>query len=380
MHFKFSSGLLLLGALARAALCPAQEETYILKRQLFEVPPTSVELSPDGTILLAGFENGSFRLLDPEDFSLKLEVEHAHHKAVNAIDISPKMDFVLSAGASSIKLWDLSGEHLQDWNAHATTVWNAEISSDGSWVVSSAINKTFLLWDVRQRVLTEKMRAHTDVTMAVSFSPDARFIASGSRDQTIRIWDRENRQVLTTLHGPTQDVLDLEFSPDGKLLVAASRDHSTRIYDLKQEKLLRNLKGHTDMVLEAEFSPDGLYLLTASSDQSIILWDVPSGEKIYQFLENEGAVTDLAFSSDGRSFYSTSYGGDLTRWFLHPRIFVQKYFESQYRSELAADPVFEDRRKGESKKEYQARVQEAEKTEAAIVSRLFREYQSARVR
>jgi len=378
MGKKFTYLTCLLGILAVAAHCSAQDENYILKQELFEVPLTTIELSPDGKLLLAGFDDGSFRLLDPESFALKLEVEGAHPKAVYAMDMGPRMDFILSAGASSIKLWDRKGEHLLDWNAHATTIWNAEISSDGLWAISSAVNKTFLLWDVENKVLAEKMQAHTDVAMALSFSPDARLIASGSRDQTIRIWDRESRQVLTTLNGPTEDVLDLEFSPDGRLLVATSRDRSTRVYDLKEEKLLRLLKGHTDMVLEAAFSPDGLYLLTASSDQSIILWDVTSGEKIHQFLDNGSAVTDLVFHPDGNSFYSISYDGDLTLRALHPKIFVLKYFEQQYREELAADPVFEARRKGESKKDYQARMAEAQKIENGIVSRLYQEYLSGR--
>jgi hypothetical protein len=132
------------------------------------------------------------------------------------------------------------------------------------------------------------------------------------------------------------------------------------------------------MVLEAEFSPDGLYLLTASSDQSVILWDVQSGEKIHQFLDNEGAVTDLAFHPDAQSFFSISYGRDLTHWSLHPRIFVLRYYEREFREALAADPIFEARRKGESKKEYQARMKKAGAREEGIVSRLYEKYLSAR--
>lgn len=378
MRYVFRLTGLLLGSLAISTSCWAQDENYILKRELFEVRPASIRLSPDGQLLLAGFDDGSFRLLDPESYALKLEVRDAHPKAVHAMDMNPEMDFILSAGASSIKLWDRNGKHLLDWNVHATTIWNAEISRDGLWAVSSAINKTFLLWDVQNKVLAEKMQAHTDVAMAVCFSPDNRFIASGSRDQTIRIWDRESRQVVSRLHGPTQDVFDLEFSPDGKLLVATSRDRSTRLYDMQELKLYKLFKGHTDMVMEAAFSPDGRYLLTASSDQSIILWDVHSGRKIHQFMDNEGAVTDLVFHPDGHSFYSISYGRDLTRWALHPKIFVLSYFEEAYRQELASDPIFEAKRKGESSKEYRSRMIEADSTEAAIVSRLYEEYLSTR--
>ncbi len=368
----------LLLILVQLSTAMAQDASYILKRQLFKVPLTSINISPDGLFLLAGFDDGSFRLLDPLSFEQSLEVEGAHYKAVNAIDMSPEMDFILTAGHNSIKLWDRSGKHLFDLNNHATTIWNAELSSDGLWAVSSAMNKTFLLWDVKNRALLEQMRGHEDVCMAVSISQDNRLIASGSNDSSIKIWDLQTRQVITQLHGPTEDIYDVEFSPDGSILAACSKDKSVRIYDLKEEKLFHILKGHSAMVMEAEFSPDGNYLVSASADQSVIMWDVLRGERIHQFLENEGTVMDLVFHPDGHSFYSITYTGDLSRWEVDPEIFVLKYYENPYREELAADPIFEAKRKGESKKEYEARAAEATIKKNEIIAHYYDLYLSGK--
>jgi hypothetical protein len=83
---------------------------------------------------------------------------------------------------------------------------------------------------------------------------------------------------------------------------------------------------------------------------------------------------DLVFHPDGHSFYSISYGGDLTRWELDPEIFVLHYFEGPYLEELAADPVFGPRQNGESKKEYQIRMEQAAVKKKDIVARYYREY------
>ena len=366
--------------LAFTSISWAQDGSFILNRKIYKEPLTSINISPDGLFLLAGFTDGSFRLLDPDSFESLVEVEQAHIKAVNAMDMPPKMDFILTAGHNRIKIWDRSGNFLGEWKGHATTIWNAEISKDGKWAVSSAMNKTFLLWDARSGVVADQIRGHEDVTMAVAISPDSRRIASGSNDLTIKIWDLETRQVISQLHGPTQDIYDLEFSPDGTLLAASSKDRSVRIYDLNQEKLLHLLKGHQDMVMEAEFSPDGRYLVTASADQSVMLWDMGSGERIHQFLENEGAVMDLVFHPDGQSFYSISYGGDLTRWGLDPEIFVMHYLEGPYLEELAADPLFGPRQSGESKKDYQVRMEQAAVKKKDIVARYYRQYLEQRER
>lgn len=366
--------------LSTTLLVWSQDDSYILKRKVYKTNLTSINLSPDGSRLLAGYQDGSFRLLDPETFEVKLEVENAHVKAVNAMDMPPKMDFILTAGHNTIRLWDLTGKRVANWNAHATTIWNVDISSDGKHAASSAFNKTFLLWDVYNSVLLERMQGHEDVTMSVAISPDNRWIASGSNDLTIKIWDMKTRQVVKTLHGPTQDVYDVAFSPDSRLVAAASKDRTIRVYNLEEEKLIHLLKGHRDMVMEVAFSPDGHYLVSGSADRSLMLWDVVSGERIHAYLDNDEAILDLVYHPDGRSIYSISFAGDLTRWEVHPEIFVLKYFDQPYREELAADPIFEPRRKGESKKDYQVRAADAGIKKAEILERYYEQYLSEQER
>ena len=88
----------------------AQVDSYILKRQVFKSPPTSVQISPDGKALLCGFSDGSFRMLDPESFELRLEVERAHRKAVNALVDAGLLDqadarrAIAVLGASSVEM------------------------------------------------------------------------------------------------------------------------------------------------------------------------------------------------------------------------------------------------------------------------------------
>jgi WD40 repeat protein len=361
-----------------SAQASAQDGSYVLHREIFKVPLSSINFSPDGSFLLAGFTDGSFRIMDPETYLPSLEVTGAHYKAVHAMDMTPDMEILLSAGHSSIKLWDRTGNHLHDWNGHATTVWNAELSPDGRWAVSSAMNKTFLLWDVEKNQISEHMRGHEDICMCACFDPFSRLIASGSNDLTINIWDLESRQVIATLQGPTGDIYDLAFSPDGHLLAVCSKDHSVRLYEWETAAMRHLLKGHNGTVMEAAFSPDGKYLVTGSADQSVILWDVSSGDNIYQFVEHGGAVTDLVFHPDGLSFFSISTAGDLTRWSVHPELFVLRYYGEDYLNELSADPVFQSRRKGESRKDFQTRQAEAAGKKAGIIDRYYQKYLSGK--
>lgn len=373
MHVSYRNRLMIVLGLGLFQWTGAQDASYILKSQSFKEAPSAINFSPDASLLLTGYTDGTIRIMDPESFQVSLERKNAHFKEVKALDMSPAMDLIMSAGHNTIHFWDLQGNKVETWGKHATNIWNAEISRNGKWAVSSAFNKTFLLWDVKQLTFAESMRGHKDVCLAVSISPDNRWIASGSKDQTLKIWDLETRALISTLEGPAELVYDLEFSPDSRLLATASQDETIRIYEVDSTNLLYILKGHQESVMEVEFSPDGRYLLSGSADHSLMLWDLRSGEKIYQFLA-QGPVTDLVFHPNGQSFFSISSAGELVHWDLHPEIFVLRYYEEAYLKELSAVADFEPRRKGESKKDFQSRQTGAAPLRKKIVDRYYQLY------
>lgn len=332
-----------------------------------------MQFSPDGTMLLVGFTDGTFRVLEPATLETLLEFK-AHDRPVMSVDMSPKMDYFLTAGGNMIKLWNRAGKHIGNFAGHATTIWDAEISKDGKHAVSSAYNKTFLLWDAYNGVIASHMRGHEDVTPAVAISPDDRFIASGSNDRTIRIWDLNTRQVVRTMQGPAAEILDVAYSPDGELLSVCSVERNIRVYDVEKGTLRFLLKGHRAPVRKTAFSPDGRFLVSASEDVNMILWDMETGEKIHTYLDNEGMLMDVLFHPDGRSVYSISRAGDLSRWELAPEIFVVRYFGNPYREELDNDPLFMPRQKGESRNDYQSRLTEADSRKKDIIDSLYSRY------
>ena len=78
--------------------------------------------------------------------------------------------------------------------------------------------------------------------------------------------------------------------------------------------------------------------------------------------------------ADGHSFYSSSMDNTLKHWDLNPEIFVLKYFGQAYREEIEGNHLFDDKRKGESRKDYQARLERANKKRAEIVQAYYQQY------
>lgn len=357
------------------SVLPAQSSDYVLQSVSFKTPVTAVQVSPDGRLIFAGFEDGTLRILDAMNLEERLIVENAGTAAIYDIEISPKTDVIFIASGSTIRLYDTTGTQITSWPHHRNTMWSMDLDPAGQYMVSTEVNKTFQLINVYEGEVEQPMRAHEDITFAVAFSPCGKYIASGSNDKQVFLWDLAAREVIATFHGHSGNIYDVAFSPDGKYVAACSMDKSVRIWDIGKKELHRVLKGHQDMVLEIEFSPDGKYLLSASADQAIKLWEVASGEQLYAFLDNDGSIPDIEFLPGGDTFVSVCMDGTLKIRRLHPEIFVMKYFREEMEKEMANDPLFQPRMKGEKRSDFEARTATAEKKKEELVAKYFQRYQ-----
>jgi WD40 repeat protein len=357
-----------------------QISDYILYEKDYGVPVTSLEVSPDGKMLLVGDQIGDLNILDAVSYKELAMFESVTGSAILDIEITPKQDVIFLASGNLINLINRDGASVATWNIHNTTIWSMDLNPQGTRLVSAEMNKTFQLWDVYNGEVIQSMRGHDEPTLAVCFSPDGKQFASGSADKLVHLWDITTREIVETFQGLSNDIYDVAISPDGKLIAACSKDHTIRIWDIGSNKLKHLLKGHRDMVMEIEFSEDGCYLLSASADFAIKLWDVNSGQEIYAYLDNEAAVIDIAFLPGSESFASASMDNKMKIRALDHEIFVLKYYGDDYEKAIAEDPLFLPRQKGEKRSEHELRLLEAAKKRSAIVEKYYHQYIEARER
>lgn len=352
----------------------AQKDPYLLRTfSKVNSPVLAVSYTPDGLNLLAGYNDGTGKMIRIENESYTSTFT-GHWKGIQAIEMSNTGKFVMTAGDNTVKIWTPEGKELKTFSDHTTTVWSAEIDSSGRFVVAGAFNKTFKLMNVIEGGKAEDMRGHTDVAMTVCFDHGGKKIASSSANQEIWIWDLDSRKLEMKLNGPSDDVYCLAFSPDGKLLACGSKNKTVWVYDLKDRKLLSILKGHTNYVLDVEFHPDNLHLLSCSFDQSIRLWEISTGKTIYSYIDHKDAVLDLAISPDGNSFASASNDKTIKIWKLSNDIFVDYYYSRLVKSEMEGKPEFLPKQKNEEKESYEARMAKAESIKKEIYDKYYKMY------
>lgn len=147
-------------------------------------------LTPDGTRIIAGHNDGHIRIYDTANGRLLRVLDHAGE--VKSLRLAPdNSERLLSASTNGI--------------AH--------------------------LWDLRSGAKIRTFEGHTHTIIATAWSPDCRHIATASYDTTVRVWDVKTGRMAGTPLPHLAWLSHLEFSPDGRLLATACRDGSTRLWN-----------------------------------------------------------------------------------------------------------------------------------------------------
>jgi WD40 repeat protein len=350
-----------------------QVDPYLLKDIKTSDEANAVCFFPDGKKILVGLFDGTAKIIDLESEKTEMAFQE-HWKGIMAVDVDPNGKFFMTAGDNTIKIWDYEANEISRMPDHTTTIYSAEIHPSGKYLVSGAINKVFKFWDIKTGKVLYDMKGHTDVAMAVAFSNDGKWIASGSGDNTIRIWETGTNKEIMSLKSHLKDIYSVTFSHDDRYLASCSKDKTIRIYDLEKAELYKVLTGHKNFVMDIAFAPGDLHLVSCSFDKEIRIWEIPTGKSIYTFIDHDAEITDICFAPDGNSFASASHDKTIKIWEFSPEIFVDYYYSDEVIEEMAGVDIFQPRKKGESRSDYEAREMEAQKKKKEIYDRYYSKY------
>jgi transcription initiation factor TFIID subunit 5 len=153
---------------------------------------------------------------------------------MNSLALSPDGS-VVAAGFSdsSVKMWDMLGGR-------------SKLRAVGKqWQTSDGRDKHYQSVQVqRENEEYSELVAHSQPVYGLSFSPDNKFLLSSSADGTVRLWSSEGRTNLVAYRGHNYPVWDVKFSPFGYYFVTASSDRTARLWTTSNPFPVRIFAGH----------------------------------------------------------------------------------------------------------------------------------------
>ncbi len=350
-----------------------KDESLLLTFGGHKGPVYSLAVHPDGSTIATGSEDMMIHLWDPFTGEIRQTLE-GHSKPVKYLCFSNDGRYLASAASTEIRVWDLENGSSTKYSKHVTHVYNLDFNKDASRFLSTSLKPTFNEWDRLEAEVIRTFDHHSRSCLVAAYSPDNTKIASGSLDLTIKICNAGTGEVIHDISAHGGNILSIDFSPDGKFLASASIDQNVKIWNVETGKIHKLLPGHEYVVAYVRFSPDGRYLLSASYDKTARLWEMATGNCIYTFVDHKEALFAADFLPDSKHVVTCSNDGRAMVYEISPRFFAEYYYFSELQQEMRESGLFEERRKGEKKEDYQLRQEKAAKFRQELYQKYHRKH------
>jgi WD40 repeat protein/serine/threonine protein kinase len=216
----------------------------------------------------------------------------------------------------AVYIWEAAtGSLVHRLAGHRGAVMSVSVSTDGTRVLSAALDNTVRLWDVKTG--QELLRLGSVDSSAAALSPDGRQALVGSHRGKLALWDlapKPSPKLELPGHDKWIDVI--RFSKDGSRALTGGRDTFVRLWDMATGTELVCLRGHTSDIKEVAFSADESQALSAGVDGTVRLWNLQDGQQIKEIRTGRAWLYGAALLPGERHVVTAAVDGTIAAWSL----------------------------------------------------------------
>ena len=328
----------------------------------------SIRFNFDGTELATASDDYTLKVWDVAGKKLSKTLKGHGGWVVGAEFVSGQENIVISASNDgTVRSWKpdiyvgsfVANQTVpekiakRDAEAHRDEIWSAELSPDGTHVVTASRDHTARVMRIDPQTLafTEVTRLEDEVlqegsefvAMSVQLDAPNNRLYVGSADADIRVWNLAQGVEVGVASGTGLNT-SFAVSPDGKLMLTGSSSPKVKaiLWQLdpggtSSPRLLHQLQGHDQAVTAFAITNDSKQFFTGDRDGRGILWDAESGQPIGEPIDNLRGyrINAAQFSPNGNDLLIAGDDEQLTRVDLSTRQVTQRMNHSGVVTQLS---------------------------------------------
>lgn len=257
-----------------------------------------------------------------------------HEGAVSTLDFSPDGSILASGGRdNSVILWDLSSKsaRLRITEPFTQGIYQLRFHPDNArlgvvtWErrdTAPSLMGFVLMINWQTEKILRKIDLEPHPAAGVLFSPDGEYMYVNTwgelaycyklEDSSRPVWtfDKSDNEEYNSFHANA-------LSPDGKTLLLGATDHRIWVLDAQTGEVKYRIEpweGHSRTIKALAFSPAGTEFISGGEDLTIYHWRTEDGHLLGKYHGHEGTVSSLGFHPQFDRWLSASRDGTIKQW------------------------------------------------------------------
>jgi WD40 repeat protein/tetratricopeptide (TPR) repeat protein len=289
----------------------------------------SVAVTPDGSRILTGLQDGTVRIWRSQ-FDASVLTLSGHSRDVDAVGVTADGRHIITGSLDdTARVWDAhTGAEVVVLKGHEAGISSVAASPDGARIVTGSTDGTARIWDSAGGIPLAVLRGEGDWITGVAVTPDGSRIITSSgyysgrhfstkqsvREKVARIWDAQTGKVVKTLVGHGQGVTSVAVTGDGRRVITGSIDGTARIWDADTGTELMALRGERSNIVSVAVTPDGSRVVTGAWSGVARVWDALTGAQVLELHGHDSLILGVAISPDGTRIVTGSVDRTARVW------------------------------------------------------------------
>lgn len=198
-----------------------------LQNEVEENSINSLAIFPNGEVIAAGYTEQRIRFwniltgqyIETLRGHSELEILSGHYAPITSVILTQDGTKIISGTQEqSFKIWDLAtGRIITPKDDYSSTSINSIVQIDGGRFITASEN-SLAAWSLKTGEQLFTLEGHTDEVVDLVVTPDSKWLISASRDKTLRVWDLSHRRMVRGWRGE-HHISCCSITPDSRKLI-----------------------------------------------------------------------------------------------------------------------------------------------------------------
>jgi cilia- and flagella-associated protein 52 len=264
----------------------------LLRIQVPNLECSGCVITPTGSTIVSGWNDGKVRAFYPETGRLKFVIPDAHTDNVTAIavvdnDARSPWRLITGGAEGRVRVWNVTSSHramVASTKEHRGPINCIKVNKDSTQAITASSDGSCIVWDLERYV---RLLAFYEPNMFLSvlYHPDESQLLTCGSNHKITYWDASDGQAIRVIDGGDHTMTSLDVEPDGEFFATGSDDKTISIWHYDDGIPIAMGRGHSGKVKSVKISPDRSTIVSVGSSGEMIFWEMPTVRELRSVID-----------------------------------------------------------------------------------------------